>query len=423
MEALNQSSTFCCNSSDNEADVSFSGMLEVFVHHARNIHNICIYDNQDVYAKFSLTYNPDETISTRVVIGGGKNPDFNEKLELKVNQIDAILKCEIWMLSRARKLLEDQLLGFALVPISDIASQGGKITGQDFSLSSTDLFHSPAGTVQLSVSLSSSKTSSVSDPLISSSNPFPSFSGNSSISSEVVLLDPNEYSSFEFPDINAATEDQMMVSHYFNLNSNSSSIHHAPFLQLGSVSETGDADYEMGGNSSEIENENDNSPNGSNRNSGLVSYTSTSLEDDRNTADSNSIEKKSGVVTVKQSNGDGASSGVIDHGGKSNEIEGSGTNLSSGYGNLGLVFPGRVGNSDLEADQAAMQQQIVDMYMKSMQQFTESLAKMKLPMGLDPNPSNADSGNVIRVMEKSNKLDVESKKDGSRVFYGSRAFF
>lgn len=423
MEALNQSSTFCCNSSDNEADVSFSGMLEVFVHHARNIHNICIYDNQDVYAKFSLTYNPDETISTRVVIGGGKNPDFNEKLELKVNQIDAVLKCEIWMLSRARKLLEDQLLGFALVPISDIASQGGKITGQDFSLSSTDLFHSPAGTVQLSVSLSSSKTSSVSDPLISSSNPFPSFSGNSSISSEVVLLDPNEYSSFEFPDINAATEDQMMVSHYFNLNSNSSSIHHAPFLQLGSVSETGDADYEMGGNSSEIENENDNSPNGSNRNSGLVSYTSTSLEDDRNTADSNSIEKKSGVVTVKQSNGDGASSGVIDHRGKSNEIEGSGANLSSGYGNLGLVFPGRVGNSDLEADQAAMQQQIVDMYMKSMQQFTESLAKMKLPMGLDPNPSNADSGNVIRVMEKSNKLDVESKKDGSRVFYGSRAFF
>lgn len=418
MECLNQVSTFCCNSSDNECDVGFSGILEIFVHHARNIHNICIYDNQDVYAKFSLTYNPDDMISTRVVIGGGKNPDFNEKLELKVNQIDAVLKCEIWMLSRVRNLLEDQLLGFALVPISHIVSQGGKINSQDFSLSSTDLFHSPAGTVQLSVSLSSSTTSSVSAPLNFSKNPFQNFSGNSSISSEVVLLDPNEFSRVVFPDINADTEDQMMASQYFNLNSNSSSIHHAPFLHLGSVSETGDDDYEMGGNSSD---ERENSLNGSNRSS-----TTTSLGDDRNTADSNSSEKnKSEVLLVKQSKRDGViSSGVVDSRGKSNEIEENGLDLGPGYGITGRVFSGRVGNLDLEEDQAAMQQQIVEMYMKSMQQFTESLAQMKLPMGLDPNPDDENSGNVNRVMGKSSKLDGENKKkDNSRVFYGSRAFF
>ena len=114
---------------------------------------------------------------------------------------------------------------------------------------------------------------------------------------------------------------------------------------------------------------------------------------------------------------------MVDHRGKGNETEGSRADSSLGYGNLGLVFPGQFGNSELEPDQAAMQRQILDMYMKSMQQFIESLAKLKLPMGLDPNPSNADSGNVIRVMEKRKKLDVESKKDGSRIFYCSRAFF
>jgi len=212
-----------------------------------------------------------------------------------------------------------------------------------------------------------------------------------------------------------------MVSQYFNLIPNSNSIHHAPFLHLGSVSETGDDDYEMGGNSSEIENENDNSVNGSNQNSGVVSSTTTSLEDDRNTADSNPIEKEGGVIKVKQSKGDGACSAVADRRGKSNEVEGGGADLA--HGNLGRVFPCQVGNSDFDTDQAAMQQQIVDMYMKSMQQFTESLAKMKLPMGLDPNRGSPDSGNVIQVIEKNDKLDVESKKDGSRVFYGSRAFF
>ncbi|KAJ6302783.1 hypothetical protein OIU77_016804 [Salix suchowensis] len=88
---------------------------------------------------------------------------------------------------------------------------------------------------------------------------------------------------------------------------------------------------------------------------------------------------------------------------------------------FGQVFSSPLGNINLEAEQSAMQQQIVEMYMRSMQQFTESLAQMKLPMELDKLESE-DRGDVIQ--SHNNKLELEKKKkDGGRVFYGSRAFF
>ena len=86
-----------------DGDSEFCGILEIYVHHARNIHNICIYDNQDVYAKFSLTCNPDETLLTRIINRGEKNPEFNENLMMKLTQLDAVLKCEIWILRSCAK--------------------------------------------------------------------------------------------------------------------------------------------------------------------------------------------------------------------------------------------------------------------------------------------------------------------------------
>ncbi|KAF3945090.1 hypothetical protein CMV_028500 [Castanea mollissima] len=112
MDSFNQTTGFRYNSSSNrmshhsDDESEFSGILDIYVHHARNFHNICIYDNQDVYAKFSLAYNPDETLSTRIIKGSGKNPDFNENLRLKITKVDAVQTCEIWMLSRARNYLE-----------------------------------------------------------------------------------------------------------------------------------------------------------------------------------------------------------------------------------------------------------------------------------------------------------------------------
>ncbi|XP_061373781.1 uncharacterized protein LOC133316100 [Gastrolobium bilobum] len=164
---------------DDEAE--FSGILDIFVHHARNIHNICIYDDQDVYAKFSLTYNPDETLSTRIINRGGKNLTFNENLRMKITRMDGVLKCEIQMFGRARNPMEDQLLGFALVLISQVVGKG-KVT-EDYNLSSTDLFHSPAGTVQLTLSLDTSLDINSTMNLIYES------ANSSSISTEVILLD------------------------------------------------------------------------------------------------------------------------------------------------------------------------------------------------------------------------------------------
>ncbi|KAF7815656.1 putative inactive serine/threonine-protein kinase scy2 [Senna tora] len=429
---------------DDGDEPEFSGILEIYVHNARNIHNICIYENQDVYAKFSLTYNPDETLSTRIVNGGGRNPTFEENLRVTIAQRDAVLKCEIWMLSRVRNYMEDQLLGFALVPISQVLGKG-KVT-QEYSLSSTDLFHSPAGTVKLTLSVNTSNSVSEGIALNTTTN------SSSSISSEVVLLDrkisevmldPVEFSRIEFPDISVVKENQQMVSEYFNLQShacsssglassrpnNSGGGGLLPFLRLSAASPDQVEDYEMAVNS----------PEGSIQNSGFFSSTTTSLSDDRNSADS--IEKKSNlsdsssnviIITSTSEGNHQNNSGSSTCGpdtptskkGSDESVEKESKN-NNNDAKFGQVFSAPLGNMNinLEAEQSAMQKQIVDMYMRSMQQFTESLAKMKLPMDLNK-PDREDCGDVIQNHGSNTKLEIDQKKnDRSRVFYGSRAFF
>ncbi|XP_031736049.1 uncharacterized protein LOC101217581 isoform X2 [Cucumis sativus] len=409
--------------SSNMDDSDSSGLLEIYVHHARNIHNICIYENQDVYAKFSLTYNPDQTLSTRVINGGGKNPDFNENLRMKVTQPDSVLKCEIWMLSRARNYLEDQLLGFALVPLSQVVGKG-KVT-ENYSLSSTDLFHSPAGTVQLSLSLDKSlpvdELNSISDLPVSSS-----------ISSEVVLLDRKisevmldsaEYSRIEFPDVNVVMENQQMVSEYFSLAGNDSCTRPriATFLRLGASPPQPPYDFEMTANSTEEHQPGSISPNESSiQNSSFLSSTTTSLSDDRNSVDS--AEKKIRFSDTPTSRKSGRAAEDKESKFSNNKdkisIKKEGSIPSVKFGQL---FSAPLGNINVDAEQSAMQQQIVDMYMKSMHQFTESLAKMKLPMDLDK-PEHEHRGVVLQTHDPKPEIN-QKKKDGSRVFYGSRAFF
>ncbi|KAF9622854.1 hypothetical protein IFM89_034984 [Coptis chinensis] len=62
-------------------------------------------------------------------------------------------------------------------------------------------------------------------------------------------------------------------------------------------------------------------------------------------------------------------------------------------------------------EKTVVQQEIVDMYMKSMQQFTESLAKMKLPMDIENGTTDSGSSNG----SSEQKLQTP-KSTGSRVF-------
>ncbi|CAN6447955.1 unnamed protein product [Victoria cruziana] len=350
------------------------GVLEVYIHQARDIHNICIYHNQDVYAKFCLTSNPDITVSSRIVNGGGRNPVFNDKLQLNVQQIDASLKCEIWMLSRAKDYLEDQLLGFALVPISAVAAVNGCSLSQEFSLSSTDLFHSPAGFVQLSLSyrgyapevMVMGTFATVQHSVVADES-LPDSVANDPISSE--------YSRIEFPDLEIVKENERMVSEYFVM-----------------------------------------------QQSRLDSECSDSFA---NSSNENQIDSDIGSHVVDSVSSNPDSESIDDHPSPPNNSANSTQSLEVVNGERksprGLVSTAVVEpliKINVEPEQPFVQQHYVDMYMKSMQEFTESLAKMKLPMDI----KNGGEGTQVPKADDEKNLEA-SKSTGSRVFYGSSAFF
>ena len=99
---------------------------------------------------------------------------------------------------------------------------------------------------------------------------------------------------------------------------------------------------------------------------------------------------------------------------KNGDVKDGGSDSSNGV--LNESFPKPVVTVNIEPEPNVVQQDFVDMYMKSMQQFTESLAKMKLPMDFESVPTS--SGN------SSSEQKIQTPKStNSRVFYGSRAFF
>ncbi|KAM0834519.1 hypothetical protein ACQ4PT_063551 [Festuca glaucescens] len=353
--------------------------LDVYVHGARGIHNICIYADQDVYARFSLTSSPGHApaLSTRVAAGGGASPRFDERLPpLRVRRgrigTDA-LKCEVWMRTVARSVLEDQLLGFALVPLAAVAAADGAwLEQRDFSLSSTDLIHSPAGTVRLSLALRSGGRDAC-----GAAPP-----ERASIASEVVILEPPPvecYSRVEFPDLNVARENEDMAVQCLS------------FLHLGEAPAP-EGGMEVG-----------TSPHGEtskpvSTDGGKNASTTTTASDD---------------MAIDISSSDPAKKPRTDAASPETPTSNEGTAVGK---EMADVFKSPMGDIDMEAEQSAMQRQIMEMYMKSMQQFTESLGRMKMPMELD-----GGTGVVVQMEEK--KPEAEAKKDGARVFYGSRAFF
>ncbi|XP_057507723.1 uncharacterized protein LOC130790714 [Actinidia eriantha] len=353
------------------------GVLEVYIHQAREIHNICIYHKQDVYAKISLTNDPETTASTQIINGGGKNPVFNESLRLNVGSIDSSLKCEIWMLSRVRNYLEDQLLGFALVSLSDVVIGNGKLE-KEFSLSSSDLFHSPAGFVQLSLTYTGTSPEVLEIPTPRSSVVVP-------------VSVPSELDKIEFPDPKLVNENEMMVEEYFGV----------PYTDLDSKSTEN-----LG-----LTNTNGKNPSSENTSTQIAEAVSMGgldgVEGSKIETPPSSLSPT--ISSSKPPNQDDVSSlkEKIAEASES-EIGSSALPASTLAQSLVRVY--------IEPKQEVVQQDIVDMYMKSMQ---ESLAKMKLPLDIDNGPADSRDTGLDEKVPSSSKNDGRSP----RVFYGSRAFF
>lgn len=365
----------------------FIGSLEIFIHQARDIQNICIYHKQDVYAKLYLTSNPESAISTKIINGGGRNPIFEESARLNVQTIDSSLKCEVWMLSRAKNYLGDQLLGFVLVPLFEIVIGNGKLA-QEFSLSSTDLYHSPSGFVQLSLSYTGS-----SPDVMAIAEPVASAIEEDGLKDSVTDDSfPCEYDKIEFPDLKVVNENKMMVSEYYGI----------PCLdsQNGDDCPDNDAGVKIVESFSAEKNHDcaelltDDTPS---------SCVSSDLSSVMVSAISEAIaEPSQNNVSALQSS-------------KDTEVAEDGKASSACTPEPSYVKP--LIQVNIELEQPVVQQEIIDMYMKSMQQFTESLANMKLPMDIE-NSSSMENGSGA----SGKKLQV-SKNGSGRVFYGSRAFF
>ncbi|KAL5101229.1 hypothetical protein RYX36_005556 [Vicia faba] len=338
----------------------FVGVVDVYILQARDIHNICIYQKQDVYAKICLTSDPENSVSTKIINGGGRNPVFNDNLRLSVRTVESCLKCEIWMLSRVKNYLEDQLLGFALVPLCEVLMEDGKLE-KEFSLSSTDLFHSPAGFVQLSLSYAGVSP----DIMVISSRPNIELDKNGTDKdSETRESLWRDLDKIEFPDPKIASEDHLMVSEYFGTDSLATT---------------------------------DSESLGSERGVQFVeSLSASSFE---------SIQPPSHVST------NGVSS--LSPSASSNEQE---KRVDVDDSKRDSSFQKPVADVNIEPEPKMVQQDIVDMYMKSMQQFTESLAKMKLPMDFENGPTSSRNSTSEQKLQSP-------KSTNSRVFYGSSAFF
>ncbi|XP_023535738.1 uncharacterized protein LOC111797078 [Cucurbita pepo subsp. pepo] len=371
--------------------------LDVCIHQARDIHNICIYHKQDVYAKLCLTNDPDDSLSTKIINGAGRNPVFNENLCLNVRSVDASLKCEIWMLSRVRNYLEDQLLGFAVVPLTEVLVNDGKLE-KEFSLSSTDLFHSPAGFVQLSLAYNGTAPDVMAVPkaALESSATLKDSEISESLASDLDKI--------EFPDPKIVNEDEMMVSEYFSIPCSN------PESEASeSLATSGTEDHlssELGAHNVE-----------SFSTASVESIQLPKLDSPLSSLSTNGVSSPSAPTSSESSDVSEASKPQTQEPIEKDKC----VDVKNGEADSSVEVPSDsiskpVISVNIEPEQNVVQQDIVDMYMKSMQQFTESLAKMKLPLDVDNGPTSSENST-------SDEKTPSSKNSNARVFYGSRAFF
>lgn len=349
-----------------------------------------------MYAKIFLISNPKNIISTKTINHGGSNPIFNESLQFSMgtNEFESSLRCEIWMLSRAKNYLEDQFLGFALIPLVGVFSMDGKMLTKKFSLASNDLFDSQVGFVEISLSyagflpqgfMMTTATSNTAATLTSMSN------DDSVLSSYYSQSDPFEFAKVEFPDLKVDTENQLMVSEFLKIHCDEFDSQFSPIVEVSKRVNT-------------IES--------------IFTSASAGNGNLKNEIPANSIACATIGFPVGVGPTTSNSSGIAD----SPTIVKEENREASEDGEA--IFTQPLIKINVQPEQPVVQQEIVDMYIKSLQEFTDSLAKMKLPMDVDNGICTQNEALDLNPCEKE-KISKENRSDSSssRVFYGSNAFF
>ncbi|XP_006657893.1 uncharacterized protein LOC102718852 [Oryza brachyantha] len=415
------------------------GYVDVLVQSARDIQNICIYHKQDVYARLSLPGEGAPAASTQVINGGGRNPVFDQSLRLGVRagDVDGALRCEVWMLSRVKNYLQDQLLGFALVPLPDVVAAEGGTLSREFPLSTNDIFHSHAGFLQLELSY----IGVVPEVVPISPTPKPALADTEE--PEVAGAgagDANgkEYEKIEFPDLNLVEENQIMLSEYIGLPCSAVEPQSSGSLLTSEDGDGATAETHVAGVRVVESFSTDNSTADS-----VGTFRTDTPVSSVSTTDSPAAVA---VPATPQSNSEPSSGNAMSSAEQKEkaadaEVESSRTVQSSPAVNS----PGAMSESavdkppvisvNIEQEVKVDQKEIMDMYMKSMQQFTESLAKMKLPLDLDngngssSNKSSTGAGAGSAASDGADSSAAAKKptaggpEKSPKVFYGSRAFF
>ncbi|CAM0906510.1 unnamed protein product [Alopecurus aequalis] len=411
------------------------GYVDVHVRSARDIQNICIYHKQDVYARLSLPGEGAPVASTQVINGGGRNPVFDQSVRVGVRtvDVDAALRCEVWMLSRVKNYLQDQLLGFALVPLPDVVTAEGGTLAREFPLSTNDLFHSPAGFLELELSY----IGVVPEVIPVSPTPKPA------------LADPDEcenagddagkdYENMEFPDLNLVEENQIMLSEYVGLPCTAVEAQSSESLLTsedtdGATTESHDAGVRVVQSFST-----DNS----------TTDSASAFRSDTPVSSLSTTESPAAAVpATPQSNPSEPSGNALSSAAEQKEkasdvaeVDSSHTVQESPAVNSPSIMSENAVDKppamtfNFEQEVQVNQKEIMDMYMKSMQQFTESLAKMKLPLDvMDTGSDKSGNGGAATSPADYSGTDSSAatkkptaggpQEKSPKVFYGSRAFF
>lgn len=423
------------------------GYVDVHVRSARDIQNICIYHKQDVYARVSLPGDGAPVASTQVVNGGGRNPVFDQSLRLGVRagDVDAALRCEVWMLSRVKNYLQDQLLGFALVPLPEVVAADGGTLAREFPLTTSDLFQTPSGFLQLELSY----IGVVPEVVPISPTPKPALADpeeeepdESNAGAGAGAGNGKEYEKIEFPDLNLVEENQIMVSEYTGLLPCAAVEAHSSESLVTSEHEDGATTLSHEAGVRLVESFSTDHSTADSVGDTAVSSVSTTESPSSAVAvpatpQSNSSSEPSGnghssaEPKEKAAASEAAADAEVDS--SSRTVQESPTANSPGAASEAAVDKPVI-SVNIEQEVKVDGNQIMDMYMKSMQQFTDSLAKMKLP-SLDlgngssekSSPaaaaSEADSSGADSSAVKKPTASGQQEKPSPKVFYGSRAFF